>query len=109
MITHRGRYGGLNTKHGRAQADLLVGRARADGVAPMYVFYNAWRANPPAAWNCGTFPKIVELLGCAIAPAWNVRPLLTPGRRDLARTIVSLCVPWSCLVCCRVRGSGSLP
>jgi hypothetical protein len=109
VIDRRGRYRQLNTRHGRAQADVLVTNALADGVYPIYVFYNAWRRPAFApTWNCETFPPMTQLLGCAIAPASVVQPLLTPGRRNLARTILALCVPWSCLVCCERRGYGSL-
>jgi hypothetical protein len=107
-LASNGRYS-LNSEKGRAQADLLIRSSRAEQLVPMYVFYNAWRASDaPSSWNCETFPRVVELLGCAIAPASVIRPLLIPYRRGLAQTIAGVCLPWSCLVCCERHGIGDL-
>lgn len=95
---------------GRIAIDLLLHNAPADRVTPMYAFYNAWKKPPTLQWNCRTFARSPQLLGCAISPAASVRPLLKKGARGLASKLASLSLPWSCLVCCQgFTSGGTLP
>ena len=106
-----GRYRGLasRNRHG-LQIDLLLNSSRKAKVHALYCFYNGWNGLPVhAGWNCPTYPPSVEMFGCAISLASEVRKLVA-RRRNGVLEVANISWPWSCLVCCPAPGSGrSLP
>ena len=100
------RYEGLNYKPNKSsirQIDQLIQNALNGNPPkiPLYVFYNYWnRKKFQTPWLCGSFPKLIEMLGCSVCEARTVRAVLdTKG--DKLKEIAKYIYPWSCLVCCR--------
>jgi uncharacterized protein DUF6615 len=100
------------SRNGR-QVDLLRASSAADGLVPLYCFYNAW--HPTALigpWRCPTVQPQAQLLGCSMAPASLILPLIDARPpRDQLLDVLPLCFPWSCIVCCHgfAEGGASLP
>lgn len=100
------RYKSLNYKPKNSpqrQIDLLIQHSINSNPPkiPIYVFYNYWekkKFNSP--WLCGTFPKSIEMLGCAVSEATTIRTILN-RKSDKLKDIANVMYPWSCLVCCR--------
>jgi hypothetical protein len=89
-------------KHGNKQIDILIKEAFAyqPKCMPIYVFYNYWGTDifdPP--WQCGSYTKCYEMLGCSISHAERIRQVLYTGTKSL-RDISGYMYPWSCLICC---------
>jgi len=85
------------------QINLLIRNAfnNQPPMVPVYVFYNYWDVNkfdPP--WLCIDYPKLVEMLGCAVSNAFAVKAILDKGSKKL-EDIAKISYPWSCLVCCK--------
>jgi len=89
-------------KYGR-QVDLLISNALQSQPkrVPLYVFYNYWDNSKYtlASWNCGTYPRDVEMLGCGLVDALRIKNVLNTGSK-LLKDIAPSMYPWSCLVCC---------
>lgn len=90
-----------SNKHGR-QVDLLIHHSYNSHPRriPLYVFYNFWntdRYDPP--WNCGTYAKNLELLGCGISHALAVRSVINQPSDNL-HDISRIMYPWSCIIYC---------
>jgi hypothetical protein len=88
---------------GRPQIDILLEQANLKGIPAIYFLYNHTRLTfPHLKWNCGSTGPEVEQLGCTVAYAAAVKPLVTQGGVGIA-TLGPVSVPLRCLVCCRVR------
>jgi hypothetical protein len=91
-----GSYPQLRTAHGVAQATTLIKAAAANGMEPLYVFYNGqWPSSTPWAPSCSS-PIDPITRGCTLAPAALVQAAPSDKLVDLA----PCSVPWSDLVCC---------
>jgi len=100
------RYKSLNYKPKNSplrQIDLLIQHSINSNPRkiPMYVFYNYWdRKIFNAPWLCGTLPRSIEMLGCAVSEATTIRTILN-RKSDKLKDIANVMYPWSCLVCCK--------
>lgn len=98
---------------GRPQIDILLDQADLKGIPALYFFYNHTLLTfPKLTWNClSTVPQL-EQLGCTVAYAAAVKPLIKQGGVGIS-TLGPACVPLRCLVCCRglsgQSGNPSLP
>lgn len=97
-------------KNKRRQVDSLIDFSQIENPPriPICVLYNQWDVNqydPP--WLCGTFPKMVQALGCTVIDAYFVRNLINKGLKNL-KDLANKMYPWNCLVCCHgfARASG---
>lgn len=84
------------------QIELLTDKALRNQppMIPVYVLYNYWdvrKHDPP--WHCGTYAKMIEMLGCSICHAMSLKHIMDQGFMDL-EMISGQMYPWSCLVCC---------
>lgn len=91
-----GSYPALRTHHGIAQTNTLISSAAANGMDPVYAFYNGdWPSSTPWAPSCSW---IIDRhsWGCTLAPAGQIQAAPSDRLVDLA----PCSVPWSDLVCC---------
>ena len=86
---------------GRPQIDIILEQASHKNIPALYFFYNhTLRTFPELAWNCGSTAPDLEQLGCTVAFAARVRPLVKQGGVGIV-TLGAIAVPLRCLVCCR--------
>lgn len=86
---------------GRAQIDVLLDQANLKGIPALYFFYNhSLLTFPKLSWNCFSTPPQIEQLGCTVAFAAAVKPLIRQGGVGIS-TLAPVSVPLRCLVCCR--------
>lgn len=86
---------------GRPQIDIILEQASYKGIPATYFFYNHTRRRfPDVAWNCLSTSPEIEQLGCTVAHAAAVRPLVKQGGVGIA-TLAAIAVPLRCLVCCK--------
>lgn len=99
LNTRRMRYDHLgyrtSPKHPR-QIDRLIGDALANGLAPLYCFYNRVLHTP--GWPCDCCNPFHEHLGCTIADARHVDLLLSQNATGFD-DISLVSTPLMCLVC----------
>jgi hypothetical protein len=112
LLNIDGRYAGITKgqAEGKSQVDLLLRSClmrseRLHGaVWPLYCFYNSWRGGWPedVPRQDGTSipaEEELQLYGCAVANAWNVRQILASryysNRRTLRDSYLPLSRPWS--------------
>lgn len=87
---------------GRPQIDILLEQANLKGIPALYFLYNHTQLTfPKLSWNCGSMAPDIEQLGCTVAYAAAVKPLVKQGGVGIA-TLSHISVPLRCLVCCRV-------
>jgi hypothetical protein len=88
---------------GRPQIDILLEQANLKYIPALYFFYNHTQLTfPKLSWNCGSSRPDIEQLGCTVAYAAAVKPLVKQGGVGIT-TLSPISVPLRCLVCCRVR------
>ncbi|MBR0818113.1 DUF6615 family protein [Bradyrhizobium liaoningense] len=88
---------------GRPQIDILLEQANLKGIPALYFLYNHTQLTfPKLSWNCGSIAPDIEQLGCTVAYAAAVKPLVKRGGVGIT-TLNPISVPLRCLVCCRVR------
>lgn len=94
-------YRGINRKRkGVYQVTRLMRSARQNSCFPAYVFYNYWdHKRFRSQWNCRSFPRNIELLGCTFAGASAVKSLMKSNTPLL--NVDKIAWPWMCLVCCK--------
>jgi hypothetical protein len=81
------------------QIEVLIRNARKTGCIPLYCFYNYWDPLKfTSGWNCKTYPKLNEFLGCTIALAEKVKPIA--AKKTPITKVDPIALPWMCLVCC---------
>lgn len=86
---------------GRPQIDILLDQANLKGIPALYFLYNhSLRTFPKLSWNCFSTPPQIEQLGCTVAFAAAVKPLIRQGGVGIS-TLAPISVPLRCLVCCR--------
>jgi hypothetical protein len=86
---------------GRPQIEILIDQAHHKGIPALYFFYNHTRLSfPPLTWKCGSTDPQIEQLGCTVADAFAVKPLVRPGGVGIT-TLDPITMPLRCLVCCR--------
>lgn len=69
-------------------------------LIPIYLFYNYWNVNKfNPSWKCCSFPRCIEMLGCTLSLAQDVKNILREQSKSLL-DIDNIMIPWSCLVCC---------
>jgi hypothetical protein len=87
--------------NGSLQVDMLIQSSQKEQLYPLYCFYNFWLGAPMpnVTWNCGSFIPSLPALGCTIAAASAVRPLIMAKTTTLA-AVAPIAYPWSCLLCC---------
>ncbi|RWF74739.1 MAG: hypothetical protein EOS26_15920 [Mesorhizobium sp.] len=97
---------------GRPQIDNLINQAALKGIPAFYFFYNHTNLGfSDLSWKCGSFAPQIEQLGCTVADAHAVRPLVRQGGVGII-TLDPVTLPLRCLVCCRGHARGpefSLP
>lgn len=77
-LDHKSRYG--------SQIRLLIDHSLKNNppMIPIYIFYNYWdykRFDPP--WQCPSYPKLIEMLGCGLAEAISVKSIIDQGSTQL--------------------------
>ncbi|WP_334147144.1 DUF6615 family protein [Hyphomicrobium sp.] len=88
---------------GRPQIDILLEQAGLKGIPALYFLYNHTQLTfPKLSWNCGSTSPDIEQLGCTVAYAAAVKPLVKQGGVGIT-TLGPVSVPLRCLVCCRVH------
>lgn len=95
---------------GRPQIDILLDQASVKGIPALYFLYNHTLLGfPKLSWNCFSTPPDLEQLGCTVAYAAAVKPLIKQGGVGIS-TLGPVSVPLRCLVCCRgLAGSSDDP
>ena len=92
---------------GRPQIDIILEQAHLKGIPALYFLYNHTHLTfPKLSWNCGSTDPEIEQLGCTVAYAAAVKPLVEQGGVGIT-TLGPVSVPLRCLVCCRVRAESS--
>jgi hypothetical protein len=101
-----GMYLSLSGPGPRNQLQALITQALADGLWPLYCFYNQRNPADPSEWPLlGSSP--IEQMGCGLAGAAAVKAVVVDARRS--PTVDNLArhqVPWRNLVC-GIGGMGS--
>lgn len=86
---------------GRPQIDILLDQASLKGIPALYFLYNHTLLTfPQLSWNCSSTDPELEQLGCTVAFAAAVKPLIKRGGVGIT-TLGPVSVPLRCLVCCR--------
>ncbi len=86
---------------GRSQIDILLQQANLKGIPALYFLYNhTQRSFPQLTWNCISTAPEIEQLGCTVAYALAVKPLIKQGGVGIS-TLGPVSIPLRCLVCCK--------
>ncbi len=86
---------------GRPQIDIILDQANSKGIPALYFFYNHTLLDiTKLSWNCHSTGPQLEQLGCTVAYAQAVKPLIKKGGAGIS-TLGPISVPLRCLVCCR--------
>lgn len=85
--------------NGYPQIRRLLDYSKANGLTPMYCFYNWWQIQPIKHWPCGSFVEQEDLWGCALADGYNVWKLHQRNKHALS-DLHKYTMPWHCIVCC---------
>lgn len=86
---------------GQPQIDILLDQANRKDIPALYFLYNHTLLTfAKLTWNCiSTAPQLAQL-GCTVAYAAAVKPLIKQGGVGIS-TLGPVSVPLRCLVCCR--------
>ncbi|MGY4404044.1 DUF6615 family protein [Bradyrhizobium sp. USDA 3315] len=88
---------------GRPQIDILIEQAGRKGIPALYFFYNHTHLSfPPLTWKCGSTDEEIQQLGCTVADAFAIRPLVRPGGVGIT-SLDPVTMPLRCMICCRGR------
>jgi hypothetical protein len=98
-----GAYLSLSGK-GRRQARQLISSARADGLTPLYCFYNATKSAQRSDWPLLPPDVAVEQMGCAVARAEAIEAAVSPRGPVTQAALGHHQLPWRELVCRRESG-----
>lgn len=86
---------------GRPQIDIILQQAAHKGIPALYFLYNHTRLRlSDLNWNCRSTDPQIEQLGCTVAHAAALKPLVKQGGVGIV-TLGAIAVPLRCLVCCR--------
>lgn len=86
---------------GRPQIDIILDQANFKGIPALYFFYNHTLLDiSKLTWNCLSTGLQLKQLGCTVAYAQAVKPLIKKGGAGIS-TLGPISVPLRCLVCCR--------
>lgn len=86
---------------GRPQIDILLDQANLKGIPALYFLYNHTSLTfPKLSWNCLSTAPQLEQLGCTVAHAAAIKPLIKQGGVGIS-TLGPVCIPLRCLVCCQ--------
>jgi hypothetical protein len=101
-----GEYPSLSGTQPRRQLRALIAHALADGVWPLYCFYNHRDPADPSDWPL-LGSSAIEQMGCGLAGAAPVKAVVVDAwRSPTVHNLAPLQIPWRNLVC-GIGGMGS--